>query len=1052
MHAAGRKSNNSSDDDDILDSELGVQRKKHFLDYDYGDSVGESHGKINAIATTHMGNSKASENEHTTTMSSAAAAANTSMNKIATTANQLDPMKKIIIDRPTTSKMATMDHQLNAKSMNVNKNNGSNNNVETVYSILSMLGSYNNSSSDITLKFLEFSKNNENCATLRQSGCISLLVQIIHSDPNDETRQKQCLQTLHNIIHCNADDKAGRREARVMKLIEQLFDYCDALRLILKNELSDSIDRHPIQAIGTLMKISFDEDHRFVMCQLGALQTISNLIQLDHAVHSAASTSSNCITMRRYAGMALTNLTFGDGNNKALLCSNKNFMKALVDQINSNSDELVQVTASVIRNLSWRADTNMKQALNEIDTIKILTSAAMKCTQENTLKAILSALWNLSNHCAKNKAEVCEIAGAIEFLVDMLLYDAPSKTTNVIENAGGILRNISTHMALYEKYRIILRQKSCFNILLEQLKSPSLTVVSNACGTLGNLSAHCVEDQKFLRENGAIPMLRSLIYSKHKMISTGSTIALRHLLACKSNVAHGENLDSVAKMMDLKELPTLNVRKQRALEQELSLSAENYKLDETSPSTKDDKTKDFEVVSKVKVTRNSGEIKVQDIEDDDEDAPTNFSKFHNDHDEHEEEEEEEEDKNAEQEEGEGAEKCEYQETNLDQITDYSIRYGENQEGEFDEETGRKRNIMSADDTTKCYDTEGTPHTISKAGSMSDLRKEKFTKDVVAAKAADENEKKNKDSKFSASASGMQSPEKTVNYCVEGTPGNFSRNDSLSDLEEATSTTPPEIKSNNDDGPSKSSMASKIPPPLSITKKDSSEKESVAATPKSVTFVNLSDETPMMFSRTSSMGSLSSAEPACDDKSSVVSDFSRLASGIISPSDLPDSPTQSIPQSPSSRSHPKIMPRNLPTIKTPMQPVSRREIIGAEADAAEDSTNMFNVENTPAVFSSRTSLSNLSFDDEPKISTDAISKDFHLMKHPSEDEDQKIKKTTTAAETERFVQDVTAEHSDVESSDDNILLESCISMGINRNVKQKESPTNGDTARAESSGE
>jgi adenomatosis polyposis coli protein len=987
MQASCNSKSSSSDDDLLLETEA-LQRKKHFLDYDY-DQQAESSEKINAAAHT----TKATEHTINNVTSSSKA--------IALTANQLDCKRKII-DRPSTSKSSTMADQLN-------NTKSASNNVETVYSILSMLGSYN-SSSDITSKFLELSKSREMCVTLRQSGCISLLVQIIHSHPNDsEIRQKQCLQTLHNIIHCNADDKAGRREARVMKIIEQLFDYCDALRSIMKNELSDNVDRHPIQAIGTLMKISFDEEHRHAMCQFGAVETISTLIQLDHAVHGPVSTDNYCVTMRRYAGMCLTNLTFGDGNNKSLLCSNKNFMKALVDQINSNSDELVQVTASVIRNLSWRADVNMKQALNEIETVKILTTAAMKCTQENTLKAILSALWNLSNHCAKNKAEICDIDGAIEFLIDMLSYEAPSKTMAVIENAGGILRNISSHMAVYEEYRVVLRRKNCFNILLQQLKSPSLTVVSNACGTLGNLSANSQEDQKFLRDNGAIPMLRSLIYSKHKMISTGSTIALRHLLACKTNVTHSENLDSVAKMMDLKELPSLNVRKQRALEQELNLN----RTEDVSPSSKDDKTKDFEVSMKSSSSSSkNGDVKVKDIEDEEEEAPTNFGALDNDDD-------HDDDKHV----NKGTRRGVYQETNLDQITDYSIRYGD--QGEVDDDVSKRANILSADDTMKCYNTEGTPATISKAGSMSDLRKEKLLKDTAKSQEAAVKGK----SKFSNNASGLQSPEKTVNYCVEGTPGNFSRNDSLSDLEEAH--TPPEVKSQDKvPGPSKSTISStKIPPPLSIRREPASEKESIAATPKSVTFVNLADETPLMFSRTSSMGSLSSAEPACehDDKSSVVSDFSRLASGIMSPSELPDSPTQSIPQSPS-RVHAKSAQRNVPIIRTP---AITREIIGAEA--AEDCTNMFHVENTPAVFSSRTSLSNLSFDDEPKISTDAVSKDFHLMKHPSEDE-EKSKRNANEA----FGQDITAEHSDAESADDNILLESCISMGIHsRVVKQKE---------------
>lgn len=583
MMNTGRSSKSSSSDDDLLlETELG-EKKKHFLDYDYDGNESQNITTFtqNCNKSTSISNNNNNSNNNT---------------------NQLEARRKAI-DRPSTSTsiMSTSSKMASSDQQQLSGNN----NVESVYSILSMFGGQNNSS-DIASKFLELSRNREMCTILRQSGCISLLVQIIHTEPNDELRQKQCLQTLHNIIHCNADDKAGRRETRVIKLIEQLFDYCDALRLILikEKELEEeqeasvtTVDKqHPIQAIGTLMKISFDEEHRYAMCSLGALQTISTLIQLDHAVHGSTPTDTSCITMRRYAGMCLTNLTFGDGNNKALLCSNKNFMKALVDQIKSSSDELVQVTASVIRNLSWRADPNTKQTLNEIETVKILMLAAMKCTQENTLKAILSALWNLSNHCAKNKAEICDINGAIEFLIDMLSYDAPSKTMAVIENAGGILRNISSHIALNEKYRVTLRQKNCLGILLQQLKSPSLTVVSNACGTLGNLSQNSIEDQKFLRENGAIPMLRSLIYSKHKMISTGSTIALRHLLACKAGVAPTENIDSVAKMMDLKELPTLNVRKQRALEQELNLNAQNYKLDETSPSTKDDKIRDFEVI------------------------------------------------------------------------------------------------------------------------------------------------------------------------------------------------------------------------------------------------------------------------------------------------------------------------------------------------------------------------------------------------------------------------------------------------------------------------
>jgi adenomatosis polyposis coli protein len=49
--------------------------------------------------------------------------------------------------------------------------------------------------------------------------------------------------------------------------------------------------------------------------------------------------------------MALTNLTFGDGANKALLCSFRRFMKALVAQLKSPSEDLRQVNVNRNRNV-----------------------------------------------------------------------------------------------------------------------------------------------------------------------------------------------------------------------------------------------------------------------------------------------------------------------------------------------------------------------------------------------------------------------------------------------------------------------------------------------------------------------------------------------------------------------------------------------------------------------------------------------------------------------------------------------------------------------------
>lgn len=340
------------------------------------------------------------------------------------------------------------------------------------------------------------------------------------------------------------------------------------------------------------MKLSFDEAHRHAMCQLGGLHAVAELIEMDHAAHGSECDDQNCVTLRRYAGMALTNLTFGDGNNKALLCSFREFMKALVAQLRSPSDDLRQVTASVLRNLSWRADSSSKQTLREVGAVMGLTMAAMEGRKESTLKSILSALWNLSAHCSTNKIDICAVEGALAFLVDMLSYKAPSKTLAIVENAGGILRNVSSHVAVREDYRSILRERGCLQVLLRQLRSPSLTVVSNACGALWNLSARCPQDQRMLWDLGAVPMLRSLVHSKHKMISMGSSAALKNLLGARPGSSNLVHLDSTARGLGLPTLPTLVARRQRALEQEidqnLAETCDNIEPS-TSPTNKEDK-------------------------------------------------------------------------------------------------------------------------------------------------------------------------------------------------------------------------------------------------------------------------------------------------------------------------------------------------------------------------------------------------------------------------------------------------------------------------------
>ena len=101
-----------------------------------------------------------------------------------------------------------------------------------------------------------------------------------------KTARARAAAALHNIVHSHPDDKRGRREARVLRLLEQIRAHCDQLRGGNEEEdeenrsrtgsVSTDIDHHPGPAIAALMKLSFDEEHRHAICTLGACKCIFN--------------------------------------------------------------------------------------------------------------------------------------------------------------------------------------------------------------------------------------------------------------------------------------------------------------------------------------------------------------------------------------------------------------------------------------------------------------------------------------------------------------------------------------------------------------------------------------------------------------------------------------------------------------------------------------------------------------------------------------------------------------------------------------------------------
>ncbi|XP_077441091.1 adenomatous polyposis coli protein 2 isoform X2 [Vanacampus margaritifer] len=470
--------------------------------------------------------------------------------------------------------------------------------VEMVFWLLSMLA--NRDKEEMSRTLLALSSSQDSCLAMRKSGCVPLLVQILHEEAGGGPAEACCSRqaksrasaALHNIIYCQQDEGQARREMRVLHMLEQLRTYCDSGWDWMEThtetcpgptritDIPEPVDPQICQATCAIMKLSFEEEFRRAMNELGGLQVVADLIHLDQQMYGMQNDPIN-MALRRYAGMALTNLTFGDVVNKATLCSRKSCLQALVAQLGSDSEELHQVVSSILRNLSWRADISSKRVLRDIGCVSALMTCALQATKESTLKSLLSALWNLSAHSLDNKEAVCAVDGALGFLVSTLTYRCQTNSLAIIESGGGILRNVSSLVASREDYRQVLREHNCLQTLLQHLRSHSLTIVSNACGTLWNLSARSPKDQELLWDLGAVSTLRNLIHSKHKMIAMGSAAALRNLLTNRPPKYKDASVLSPGSCV-----PSLYMRKQRALEAELDAKhlAETFDtLDKRSP-------------------------------------------------------------------------------------------------------------------------------------------------------------------------------------------------------------------------------------------------------------------------------------------------------------------------------------------------------------------------------------------------------------------------------------------------------------------------------------
>lgn len=394
-----------------------------------------------------------------------------------------------------------------------------------------------------------------------------LIIQLLH--PNHELTDESVSQTLdirrtaQKSLQRIISLSGCRRQKRVFESLDQICTFCDVVYESEANSNHHSVGnssvsklQHPLQPMCSLMKLSFDETYRSIIWQLGGVQSITELFICDNRLHSNQTVSSvnleqrkECVCLRRYVCMALTNLTFGDRCCKSVVCNQFNFLSALLQQLPGTNDELLQVIASLIRNLSWRPTRAIRVQLQQANVAGLLMKAIIrssvdKLQEQTTVKCVLLALWNLSSTCPASCRSICQVAGSLRYLIQLLrcecTHGQPSSSSTsltitngsnatVAVNAAALLRNLATVVVTQRRWRSELRSDGGLTILLRLLRATSLSMVAAVLGILWPLSS-CSLEARYLRQSGAIHMLRGLIWSKHAQIAAAARATLCNLL------------------------------------------------------------------------------------------------------------------------------------------------------------------------------------------------------------------------------------------------------------------------------------------------------------------------------------------------------------------------------------------------------------------------------------------------------------------------------------------------------------------------------------------
>uniref|UniRef100_A0A0N4ZCX8 TOG domain-containing protein n=1 Tax=Parastrongyloides trichosuri TaxID=131310 RepID=A0A0N4ZCX8_PARTI len=336
---------------------------------------------------------------------------------------------------------------------------------------------------------------------------------------SDYEKFKSIHDTLQKIVNEEHNDLKKRKFMAFLPIINNFRLQTLLLRKCIKScegiQVNQYLDQFENE-IATIHNESFDEINRKILIIIGGVDVIAEIFVLDVKVFGINSNSVNS-NIRQLIATVLTNMTFGNKNIKRKLCFHSSFIHT-VTKIIEQSHSLSLVYASLIRNLSWKADEEMTKILSE--TVSALCKSALRAYAAQDLKrlsAALQALWNLSGNSMDNRKSICEHHDFLDLVVNLLTV--PPQQATILESASGILSYASIYLGENNQTLAIFEKTKIIQYLFNLLKESSFTIISNSLNALYHLVKKDTEMQlKLLNNQNCMILLNKLRNSNREDI------------------------------------------------------------------------------------------------------------------------------------------------------------------------------------------------------------------------------------------------------------------------------------------------------------------------------------------------------------------------------------------------------------------------------------------------------------------------------------------------------------------------------------------------------